>query len=155
MARLNIVVASLAVALLPAGALAQTLYKLIDKNGKVTYAQEKPKYFDGQVIEVHIDPNANKATLPKFTPAPPPPAASAKAAPGKDPVAQARARVDAARQAYENARDNPSEGEVQRIGKVGGGTRPVLSAEYQQRLARLEGELKEAEEDLRKLQGGR
>lgn len=155
MAPFVIVLAALAVMLVPATALAETLYKLIDKNGKVTYAQEKPKYFDGQVIEVHIDPNANKATLPKFTPAPPPPAASAKAAPGKDPVAQARARVDAARKAYENARDNPGEGEVQRIGKVGGGTRPVLTPEYEQRLARLESELKQAEEDLRKLQGGR
>ena len=156
MAPFIVVVAALGIALVPAAALAETLYKLVDKNGKVTYAQEKPKHFDGQVIEVHIDPNANKATLPKFTPAPPPPpAASAKAAPGKDPVAQARARVDAARKAYENARDNPGEGEVQRIGKVGGGTRPVLTPEYQQRLTRLEAELKEAEEDLRKLQGGR
>ena len=155
MARLIVALAALATAMVPATALAETLYKLVDKNGKVTYAQEKPKYFDGQVIEVHIDPNANKATLPKYTPAPRPPAASAKVAPGKDPVEQARARVDAARKAYENARDNPVEGEVQRIGKVGGGTRPVFTPEYQQRLVRLEAELKEAEEDLRKQQGGR
>jgi hypothetical protein len=152
MDRSIVVLACLAIAV-PAAALAETLYKLIDKNGKVTYAQEKPKYFDGEVVEVRIDPNANKATLPKYTP--PPPAPNAKAAAGKDPLAQARARVDAARKAYENARDNPAEGEVQRIGKVGGGTRPVPSPEYEQRLARLEAELKEAEQDLRKLQAGR
>lgn len=142
---------AVALAVLPAAALAETLYKLIDKNGKVTYVQERPKHFDGQVIAVEIDPNANKATLPKYTPAP----AAAKAAPGKDPVALARARVDAARKAYENARDNPAEGEVQRMGKVGGGTRPVQSEAYQQRLAQLESELKQAEADLRKLQDGR
>ena len=46
-------------------ALAQTLYKLIDKNGKITYSEEKPKNFDGQVIPMNIDPNANTATMPK------------------------------------------------------------------------------------------
>ena len=46
-------------------AFAQTLYKLIDKNGKVTYSEEKPKEYDGQVIQLNIDPNANTATLPK------------------------------------------------------------------------------------------
>lgn len=136
---------------LPATVLAETLYKLVDKNGKVTYVQEKPKYFDGQVIAIEIDPNANKATLPKYTPPP----AAAKAAPGKDPVALAQARVEAARKAYEEARDNPGEGDVQRMGKVGGGTRPVQSEGYKQRLAQLESELKQAEADLRKLQGGR
>src|SRR5580704_10815022 len=48
-------------------ALAQTVYKLIDKNGKITYSEEKPKNFDGQVIPMNIDPNANTATLPKAT----------------------------------------------------------------------------------------
>ncbi|HET9471044.1 MAG TPA: DUF4124 domain-containing protein, partial [Usitatibacter sp.] len=44
-------------------ALAQTLYKLIDRNGKVTYSQEAPKDFDGKVIRIDIDPNRNSATL--------------------------------------------------------------------------------------------
>lgn len=147
---------ALLVAAAPAAVLAETLYKLIDKNGKVTYVQEKPKYFDGQVIAVEIDPNANKATLPKYAPpAPPVPAPAAKAAPQANSLAQARARVEDARKAYEEARDNPGPGDVQRMGKVGGGTRPVQSEEYQQRLARLEAELKQAEADLGKLQGGR
>ena len=49
-------------------AAAQTLYKLIDKNGKVTYSEEPPKNFDGKVIRMDIDPNANRATLPKYEP---------------------------------------------------------------------------------------
>src|ERR1700733_2938822 len=54
-----------AAGLLAFHASAEVLYKLIDKNGKVTYSEEKPKSFDGQVIRIDIDPNANTATLPK------------------------------------------------------------------------------------------
>jgi hypothetical protein len=50
----------------------QTLYKLIAKDGKVTYSDSPPKNFDGQVIKVEIDPNANTATMPKYNPNPPP-----------------------------------------------------------------------------------
>ena len=53
--------ASMLIAAVPAAA--QTVYKLIDKNGKVTYSEEKPKNFDGKVIRMDIDPNANKADL--------------------------------------------------------------------------------------------
>jgi hypothetical protein len=139
---------------LATAAYAETLYKLIDKKGKVTYAQEKPKDFDGQVIPLDIDLKANTATLPKFTPPPPPP----KPQPGakaSDPVAQARARVDDARRALERARDNPGPDDVRRVGNVGGGTRPVFSDAYLQRLASLEADLKEAQDDLRKLERGR
>ena len=61
-------------ALFSAAAAAETLYKLIDKNGKVTYSEEKPRSFDGQVIRLDIDPNANTATLEK--PQPPAPGAN-------------------------------------------------------------------------------
>ena len=40
-------------------AAAQTVYKLIDRNGKITYSEEPPKNFDGKVIRIDIDPNAN------------------------------------------------------------------------------------------------
>src|SRR5258708_34772117 len=59
------IVFAAAAALLAAQASAEVLYKLIDKNGKVTYSEEKPKNFDGQVIRLDIDPNANTATMPK------------------------------------------------------------------------------------------
>src|SRR6476646_9972855 len=60
-------VLAIAMALLAAQASAQTLYKLIDKDGKVTYSEKPPKDFPGKVIPMDIDPNRNTATLPKPT----------------------------------------------------------------------------------------
>jgi Domain of unknown function (DUF4124) len=147
-----IAIAIAATLALPAGA--ETLYKLIDKNGKVTYSEEKPKSFDGQVIRIDIDTNANTATLPK-----PPPAGGANRAKSEDPqvkrdrqedrVRIAREKVEAARKALEDAQNNPGEGEITFIGKVGGGARPVPSEAYQARLLQLEQKLKMAEEELR------
>ena len=48
-----------------ATASAETIYKLIDRNGQVTYSEAPPKSFDGQVIRMNLDPNANTATLSK------------------------------------------------------------------------------------------
>src|SRR5260221_2064138 len=103
---------------LPAGA--ETLYKLIDKNGKVTYSEEKPKSFDGQVIRIDIDTNANTATLPK--PPPAPPAGGANRAESEDPqgkrdkqedrVRIAGEKVEAARNALEDAQNHPGAGEI-------------------------------------------
>ncbi|HSN21544.1 MAG TPA: DUF4124 domain-containing protein [Usitatibacter sp.] len=142
-------------------AAAQTVYKLIDKNGKVTYAEEPPKYFDGQVIRIDIDPNANKATLgapkalqpssrtetgakPKDA-APPEPSAAQK-------LEAAQRRLESARKALDEAREHPGEGDVRFIGNVGGGTRPVPTEAYQQRLADLERAVKEAEDEVRGLE---
>ena len=132
---------------------AQTLYKLIDKNGKVTYVEKPPKDFDGKVIRLDIDPNANTATLPK------PGAPSAGGAGGADSATSdrlkaARDRAEAARKAYDNALNNPGEGEVTRVGNVGGGTRPVFSEAYAKRLADLEQAAKEAEDDLKRAERG-
>jgi len=133
-----------------AAAHAQTLYKLIDKNGKVTYSEEAPKNFDGKVISIDIDPNANRATLPKYEPkAAPAPAARAAAAPSKTPdVAALRERVATRRAALEEAQNNPGEEDVQWVGNAGGGTRRVPTPVYQRRLAELERSLKEAQDEL-------
>ena len=37
----------------------QTLYKLVDKAGKVTYVDRIPKGFDGEVTRIEIDPSTN------------------------------------------------------------------------------------------------
>lgn len=149
--------ATLALALsLPAAA--QTLYKLIDKNGKVTYVDSPPKDFDGKVIPIEVDPNRNRATLGT----PGTPAAEqaanqrAKAVEAADQrLRQAQARLEAARKDLAFARDNPQEGEVERMGKVGGGTRPVYTEAYERRIAALEQAVKAAEEDVRRAEKAR
>ena len=143
---------------------AETLYKLIDKNGKVTYSEAKPKTFDGQVIQLNIDPNANTATLEK----PQPKALGEAAAPrqrgeGQSPakmdeearLAQARDRFERAQKALQDAKDNPQDGDLMMVGKVGGGVRTIPSEAYQERLARLETEARLAQEDLQRAEQGR
>jgi exonuclease VII small subunit len=140
-------------------AVAQTVYKLIDRNGKVTYSETPPKDFDGKVIRIDIDPNANKASLgalreeagksgqakAKEDARPETPSAAAR-------LEQARAKLDAARKALEDAKDNPGEGDIQWLGKVGGGTRPVPTEQYQRKLDDLERRVKEAENEVHALE---
>lgn len=145
--------AAVTLAVLP-GALAQTLYKLVDKNGKVTYSESPPKNFDGKVIRMDIDPNANTATMPKGS-ALREEGAAAKATAADEAVRAARLRVENAKKALAEARDNPGEGDITRMGIKGGGTRPQPSEDYQRRLAKLEADVKEAEEALEKAQRGR
>jgi len=156
--------ASMLVVALPAAA--QTVYKLIDKNGKVTYSESEPKNFDGKVIRIDIDPNANKANLG----APPPSdtgisheQAKAKGAARDSAKAQGHAaQVDAAREklkaaqdALADARDHPVEGtDIQYIGNKSGGTRAQPTEAYQKRLEQLERAVTEAENELQKLTAG-
>jgi hypothetical protein len=139
---------------------ADVLYKLIDKNGKVTYSEEKPKDFDGQVIRLDINPNANTATFPKGDGVKPAEGAaprrsetSAPKAPAAKPtlsVDEARDRLERAQNALQEARDNPAESDIQILGLKGGGVRMVPTPEYQKKLDRLEQEVKDAEEELRR-----
>ncbi len=147
-----------------ASAGAETIYKLIDKNGKVTYSESKPKTFDGQVIAVDIDTNRNTATLEK---------PQSKAAgegtvnrqrgesqsPAKMDaearIAQARERLERAQKALQDAKDNPQEGDLLMVGKVGGGVRTIPSEAYQERLTRLETEVRLAQEELDRAERGR
>ena len=123
-----------------------TLYKLIDKKGKVTYSEEKPKEFDGKVVVIEVDMGANKATMPKFVP------------PARSAVTQRKAQADkvdglkerlAQLQAQlEEAINRPGDEDIQRIGIVGGRTRPVPTEEYLKRLADLEAKIKATEDEL-------
>ncbi len=140
-------------------ACAQTLYKLIDKNGKVTYSEAAPKNFDGQVIRIDIDPKANTATLPK----PPTPVQkgtsddkpTATAPTAKSAAESAREKVESARKAYEALRDNPGEDDYRFIANAGSGTRRAPTEEYLAKLAAREQALKSAEEEARKAEEGR
>jgi hypothetical protein len=142
----TLAVAALALALaVPAAA--QTLYKLVGKDGKVTYSEEKPKDFDGQVVPIQVNPEANTATMPKFQPK------AASPAPANGAAAKAESpqeRLERARKALQAAKDNPGEGDLDRVGIKGGGTRPVPSEAYLKRLAELERAVKDAEEEVRR-----
>lgn len=129
---------------------AQTLYKLIDRNGKVTYAEKPPKDFDGKVIRIDVDPNANTATLPKPTGPIIDPARNASS----EAVKSARDKLEAAKKAYQEAKDNPGTDDLKFIGNKGGGTRPVPSDDYAKRLSTLEQAVKDAEEELKRAERG-
>ena len=146
MRKILLAVAAAAIAF---GASAQTMYKLIDKNGKVTYAEKPPKDFDGKVIRIDVDPNANTATLPKPTGPLVDPARAASDA----GVKAAQEKLEAAKKAYQQALDNPGDGDVSYIGNKGGGTRAVPTEEYSKRLATLEKAVKDAEEELKRAGG--
>lgn len=138
--------AALLAALACATAAAQTLYKLIDKNGKVTYSEEAPKNFDGQVIKIQVDPNANTATLPKYEETIRPKPKDDKALSGR--IEELKERLAQRKAALAEAQNNPGEGDIGRMGTVGGGARPVPTEAYTKRLADLERAVKEAESDL-------
>lgn len=140
-------------AMFAAVASAQTLYKLVDKNGKVTYSEQAPKpgEFDGQVTRIDVNPNANTATLPRYEPKPSEPATN----PGSrmpNPRA-AREKLEAAQKALADARDNPSPEEVTRMGTKSGFSRPVESEAYKSKLEKLEADVKAAEEELKRAEG--
>jgi hypothetical protein len=142
-----------ACSLAASAAFAQTLYKLVDKNGKVTYSETAPKpgEFNGTVTRIEVNPNANTATLPKFEGRAADPATNPGGrAPSREAAQQ---KLEAARKALENARENPAADEVARVGTKSGFTRPVESEEYKAKLARLEAEVKAAEEELKRAEG--
>ena len=70
-------------------------------------------------------------------------------------LAQARDRFERAQKALQDAKDNPQDGDLMMVGKVGGGVRTIPSEAYQERLARLETEARLAQEDLQRAEQGR
>jgi hypothetical protein len=147
-----------ALAMASATASAQTLYKLIDKKGKVTYVDTPPKDFDGQVIPVEIDTKRNSATINTPGLQPGARAFDEKQAAADRAAANVKAaqdKLDAARKTLASARDNPKEDEVERMGIKGGGTRPVFNESYEKRIAQLEEAVRKAEAELRQAQQAR
>lgn len=148
--RLPLLLLALVFAALPVAA--QTLYKMVDKNGKVTYGEKPPENFDGKVTRIDIDPNANTATLPK-----PPPAAPRKAGPEapvgiklRTPADSARENLQKAQKALEEARDNPTDDDFRYVANAGGGTRRIPTDAYLERVSALEQSLKRAETEAKK-----
>ena len=167
---MNRYIVTAATAALVAGATlagAQTLYKLIDKNGKVTYSETAPKDFPGQVIRIDVDPNRNTATLPKLKEAETQPSREAtgkdvrtRGSPPSDAPSEsgeagssAKEKLEAAKKALADAQQNPGEGDLTWIGNKGGGARPIPSEGYAARLEALERQVKAAEEEVRRAEG--
>jgi hypothetical protein len=144
---------------------AQALYKLVDRSGKVTYSDTVPKDFGGRVIPLHIDPSLNSSE--------PSPAASQESegrgetpaertirkGPVNDdsPIEAARQKAQAARKAYEDARDNstPDDWVYVNPDRSPVGIRRFRKPEYEARLAELERKAILAEQELDKLERAR
>jgi len=131
----------------------QVVYRLVDKNGKTTYAGKPPgRDFDGQVTRIVVDLKANRATLnalggsspPVTMPLSAPELARVKA---DAELARAEAALESARRALEGGKE-PTAEETQFIGKAGGGARPVLTDAYHARMRKLEDAVKAAEADV-------
>jgi hypothetical protein len=100
-------------------AVAQTLYRWTDAEGKVQYSDRPPKNFKGEVTRIEAD--VEKATLPARTvaPAAAPPTEQKAAAPRETDIAakrratraQLEARMERARENLETARKALADGE--------------------------------------------
>ena len=141
---------------------AQELYKLVDKNGKVTYSDTVPKDFKGRVIPLHIDPNLNSS---ESSPAPGqdgevrgerPAERAIRKGPANDdsPIEAARRKAQAARKAFEDARDNstPADWIYVNPDRNPVGVRRFPKPEYEARLVELERIAVLAEQELDKLE---
>lgn len=108
--------------LLAVPAAAQVLYKLVDKNGQVTYSDREPKGYDGTVTRIEPD------VAPTYRPPTKPVEAKSRenTPPGMSEirrntraaldakVREAQAKVDAARKAREDG-ENPRSDELQTV----------------------------------------
>ena len=131
----------------------QVIWKLVDKKGKVTYADKAPgKDYPGQVTRIEVDLNANKATLTRVgeTAAPttlPLTAPELKRVRADAELARARENLEAAKKALADGQE-PTPEETLRVGKVGGGARPVPTDAYHARIKSLEEAVTAAEAEL-------
>ena len=129
----------------------QVLWKVVDKNGKVTYFdKEPPAGTEGTVTRIEMNLEANRAAAPK-APAKgdatkPAPAATRRAAAEAD-LARAESRLADARKALAEG-SVQSDADTQWLGTVKGGARPVPTEEYSARVKRLEAAVKSAEADV-------
>ena len=131
----------------------QVVWKLVDKKGKITYADKAPpKEYDGKVTRIEVDLKANRATLVNVGESSPPvllplTAPEMKRVKAEAELAQAAEKLEAAKKAREAANE-PTPEETQWMGKKGGGARPVPTEAYHERVKKLDAALKAAEEDF-------
>jgi len=152
-----LVAAGLAFALGAAEAGATVLYKLVDLDGHVTYTDAVPRGWSGPVTRIDVDTSANNvapAQIPEVLAAAPLPVQTRPAgASAEERLRFARARVDAARSALADAQANSTPEDWYYFGPNNPvGMRRAPRPEYTARLARLEGDLLEAEDELARLE---
>ena len=148
--------ATAALALGAADAGAAVLYKLVDPYGHVTYTDAPPRGFAGTVTRIDVDTDANNiapAQIPEIlaigpsSPAVTPTRRTGASA--EERLRFARARVDAARSALADAQNNSTAEDWYYFGPNNPvGVRRAPRPEYQDRLARLEGDVVAAENEL-------
>lgn len=128
----------------------QVVWKLVDKKGKITYADKAPpKGYDGKVTRIEVDLKANRATLVNVGESSPPvllplTAPELKRVRADAEAARALENFEEAKKAREEGQE-PTPEETQWIGKVGGGARPVPTDAYHARIKALDDALKAAE----------
>lgn len=131
----------------------QVVWKLVDKKGKVTYADKAPpKEFDGKVTRIEVDLNANRATLINVGESSPPvllplTAPELKRVKADAELARARERLEAAKKLREEGKD-PTPDETRWLGKKGGGARPVPTEAYHARIKALDADIAAAEAEF-------
>lgn len=140
-----------------------TLYKLTSPSGEITYTDAVPKGFRGTVKRLDIDTSERVAVL---TPgvqgqvratAPDHAEIIGRRAPADDEarIVQARARLEAARQALAAAQESSTPDDWIYVGPGNPlGMKRVPRPEYQARLENLERNVQIAEEQLRRAERG-
>jgi Domain of unknown function (DUF4124) len=141
-----------------ASAMAQAIYKQVDKDGKVTYTDKAPDK-DQPATKVDIDKNRNVAT-PLGTRSP----AAAKGVADANLKARemsearfarelekAEARLSKAKEDLANGKD-PQEDDWSTVGVASGRAGRMLNEAYQERVKRLEDAVKQAEGDVARAQ---
>jgi hypothetical protein len=145
-----------------ADALAVTVYKLTDNDGRITYSNEPPRSFSGTVVTLDIEATAaavGAAEIPGVVPAARTRSENEKiirgpSGPGDySEIRLAEARLDEALKALEYARDNSSPDDwIYFVRNPRGKTRGP-TPEYAERLERLDQSVKDAQTNLAEAEG--
>jgi hypothetical protein len=142
--------------LLAVAAGATTLYKHVDKDGRVTYTDRPQAEPSGKVITVPIEQNKLAPPPPKSLATPPREESEYEKIIRRKPAANddseivtAKRRLDEAKRALEQARESASPDDWIYTGnRPGFGLRRHARPEYLERLERLEADVRAAEEKL-------
>jgi hypothetical protein len=151
------IAAAAACGCLAASVASAAIYKLVDKQGRVTYSSEPaPSGFEGGVTRLEIDVNANvgSSNLPAEAKPPRAPRTAALLGPSRDQLlVDARGRAEEARRAYEELRDNASADNYIYFGPGNPvGMRRMPKPEYVERLAVLERAMQAADAEVGRLE---